>query len=377
MTPHRLILAFLYFFVVLVVLPIFCSDKIYSLHYQDDPKRNAEIDAVKREYRRNGVKEYLYHIQDNESLAFHKSKLSAPVYNLVIAMAHNSTPKEDLVLSQVVTEIDRNIRREQGYHSALIICNTTSAPDSELENLAQFYPVMSTDTTTIKGKKALDSEELLRRSFIGCIRQGLERTNNAQHVTVIRDLVVPYPGFLTVVNQVMNRRLSNKFVRGELMPSETPWLFLHLHEPVPFRHYDLSGSSFGEISMVTLSGAVIFCLVFRWLEGPQQTFVTQVTYAFYGALLFLTFALVLGRPYVSELRRVVVDFYRLYDPYEPVHFSAMSFPTRTLPELLDQMNSHRCSPYVPFHRAMNQMIATLDLPGYVISPSLVRYVSRT
>lgn len=375
MTPHRLILAFLYFFVVLVVLPIFCSNKIYSVHYQDDPKRNAEIDAVKREYRKNGIREYLLHIHHNESLAFHKSKLSAPVYNLVIVIAQNSTPKEDLVLSQVVTETDRNIRREQGYHSALVICNTTSAPDSELENLAQFYPVVSTNTTT-KSKKALDSEELLRRSFVGCIRQSLERTNT-QHVTVIRDLVVPYSGFLTVVNQVMNRRLSSRFVRGELMPSENPWLFLHLHEPVPFRHYDFSSSSCGEISLVTVSGAVIFCLVFRLLEGPHQTFVTQVTYACYGALLFLTFALVLGRPYVSELRRALADFYRLYDPYEPVHFSAMSFPITTLPKLLDQMSSHRCSPYVPFHRTMDQMVATLEMPGYVISPSLVRYVSRT
>ncbi|KAK3865126.1 hypothetical protein Pcinc_029241 [Petrolisthes cinctipes] len=301
-------------------------------------------------------------------------------------MAQNSThhkeEQDDLVLSQVVTEIDRNLRKEEIYHSALIICNTTPVPNtSELNNLAQLYPVISTDTTkTTKSKKAvLNAEELLKRNFIECVYKGVKRYhNNAQHVTVIRgDIIVPYPGFLNVVNQAINKRLSSKFMRGELMPSETSWLFLHLHEPVPFRHYDLTWSSFMEVLLLTVSGAVIFCLIFRWLEGPNQTSVTQVTYACYGALYFLTFTLVIGRPYVSELRRIGIDFYRLYDPYEPVHFSAVTFPTSSLSKLLVEMRRLRCSQYVPFHRVLDQMVSTLQLPGYVISPPLVRYVTKT
>ncbi|XP_042867862.1 uncharacterized protein LOC122259046 [Penaeus japonicus] len=375
MFTHRLLFPILYFFVVLIVLPIFTSDKVYSMFYQEDVAKNAEIDQMKLEFRKKGVEKYLKSIDERATLAYHEDKLSEPVDNLIIIFARK--PKhDDLLLSQLAAEVDRNIRKERFYRSAFFVCNVTRINFSELELLSGIYPVRQAKNTT--SWKLFNREEVIKHDFVECITHALAETE-AKHLTLIRDHVVPYSGFLQVLNRVIATRLNNTISRGELQQADSSWLFLHLQEPVPFRHYEFSLSCVYELFVISSIGGLLFFLVLWWVEDPrhQHLMSVRVTYIFYGILYFFTFALIIGRPYVSELRRFAPDFYRLYDPPEPVHFSAMSLPAASAAELVKHLNEVRCSVYVPFHRVLDHMVNTIELPGYVISPSLVKYVART
>lgn len=374
MTRHQIFLAFLYFVIVLIVLPFFCNEKVYSLYYQADDAKNNRTDLINNEHRKKGVREYLKQIDPKDSLTFHISKVSEPVDNLIVVMAKRPNKVEDLTLTQLVAEVDRNIRNQKLYRNAMLICNTTRLPFHELNHLAQFYPVrMAVNNTKWK---LFNSEEVKKHDFVECLKQGLTYVNS-RYITLIRDVVVPYSGFLGVVNHVINKRITSSLVQGELLKNDRPWLFLHLHEPVTFRQYHLSCECVREILLLTCSGALLFYLAFRWLEGPLQRSYVRVTYAMYGALYFFTFALVIGRPYVTELRRMAAELYRVYEPPKPIHFSAMVLPSNILPGLLAQLNLVSCSVYSPFHELLDHMVNTMELPGYVVSPSLVRYVSRT
>nr|XP_045599179.1 uncharacterized protein LOC123758684 [Procambarus clarkii]XP_045599180.1 uncharacterized protein LOC123758684 [Procambarus clarkii] len=373
MTRHQIFLAFLYFFVVLIVLPILCSEKVYSVYYQENVETNSYIDSINNEHRIEGVQEYLLRTDPKASLTFYESKLSGSVDNLVIVIAKKPAHEENLTLTQLVAEIDRNIRNQKFFRNAMLICNATRIPFPELEYLARFYPVRLVENTT--SWKLLNSEEVKKHDFVECARLGLNSVN-FKHVTLIRDVVIPYPGFLGVVNHMISNRLNSGIVRGELQETNTSWLFMHLHEPSPLRHYQFSGDSLREILLLTCSGALLFYVVFRWLEGPLQSSSSRVTYTIYGGLYFITFALFIGRPYISELRRVAADMYRVYDPPEPINFSAMALPKSSLHGLLAQLSLLRCSLYSPFHEVLDHMVNTLELPGYVISPSLVRYAAR-
>lgn len=375
MFTHRLLFPILYFFVVLIVLPIFTSDKVYSMFYQDDVPKNTEIEQMKLEFRKKGVQKYLRSLDAAATLEYHEDKLSESVDNLIIIFARR--PKhDDLLLSQLVAEVDRNIRREKFYKSAFFVCNVTRINFPELDLLSRIYPVRQAKNTT--SWKLFNREEVIKHDFVECITHALSETN-AKHLTLLRDHVVPYSGFLQVLNRVIMTRLNRTISRGELMPAYSSWLFLHLQEPVPFRHYEFSLSCVYELILISSFGGLLFLLVFWWVEEPRHHHLVSIrlTYIFYGVLYFLTFALIIGRPYVSELRRFAPEFYRLYDPPEPVHFSAMSLPTASAAKLVNSLADVRCSVYVPFHRVLDHMVNTIELPGYVISPSLVKYVART
>ncbi|XP_063846637.1 uncharacterized protein LOC135092225 [Scylla paramamosain] len=373
MTRYQLLLALLYFFVLLVILPVFCSDKIYSLFYQEDPLRNQEVEVVKREHRRRGVKEYLQETDEHESLSFHRSLFKEPLDNLIVVIAKQPQHEEDKLLSQSVTEVDRNIRFQRLYHNGLVICNASRTSFEELRQLSDFYPVVQAENTTTW--KLFNKEETIRHDFMDCIRQG-QRLAKFKYLTLIRDVMVPYSGFLETLNQLLNLRLTHETVRGELVERGTPWLFLHLHEPVPLRQYDLSGECLWELLLLAITGGLLFYTVFRYLEGPSLPVFMRITYTFYGALYFVTFAVVVGRPYITELRRFAACFYRVYDPPEPIHFSAITFPSSSLQPLLQQLSTLRCSLYSPFHEALDHMVNTLECPGFVASPSFVSYAVR-
>lgn len=375
MTSQPLMLSFCYFVLILVILPIFCSDKVYSVFYQGDRIRNEETDKMKMDYRKSGVLEYLRNLNPQESNGYHDTKLTDSVDNLVIVIAKHPSRKDDLVLSQLVTELDRNIRSERFHRNAMIICNASRIAFGELRTLSMFYPVRQAKNTT--SWKLFNKEEIIKHDFVDCISMGVNHTE-AKYITLIRDKMVPYSGFLESLNSVISSQVSCTFRRGELHRRETSWLLLHLHEPIHLRHYRFSLNCLKELFLIASVGSVTFYLVFRWLEGkqPSHSFPTA-SFIFFGALYFFTFAMIIGRPYVSELRRTVSALHRVYDPAEAVPFSALSMPISSVNELLLKLNSIHCSNYVPFHAVLDHMVNTMEKPSFVISPSLFRYVAST
>ncbi|CAL4117478.1 unnamed protein product [Meganyctiphanes norvegica] len=370
MTPHQILLAFLYFIILLVLLPIFSSNKVHSAYYQEKDKKEIKyIEKLKNDYRKDKVTEYLRITNQVESLQYHESNFKNNVDNLIIIIAKSPKDKEALILSQLAAEIDLSLREKDFLTSALVICNASRKDFNELEHLAEYYPVFQAYNTT--QWKLFNSEEIIKHDFVECIGHAINHTS-AKYITVIRDVILPYSNFLPALTHIIRTKLSRSFSQGELVESPS-WLYMHLHEPLTFRHFDLTIVCIVELFLITCIGALLFYFTFRLID-PNLPHSYRVTYCFYGALYFFTFSLVIGRPYINELRRLSYALYRVYDPPEPVHFSAMTLPSKNAAALRMHLTGIMCSSYVPFHEVLDHFVNTMELPAFVVSPSLFRYV---
>jgi len=370
MTPHQILLAFLYFFILLVLLPIFSSNKVHSAYYQEkDRKAIKDLEKTKNDFRKSRVSEFLRLTNQVESLQYHESQLKNNIDHLIVIIAKSPRDKEALILSQLAAEIGLSVRENDFLTNSMVICNASRTNFEELDHLSEYYPVLQASNTT--KWKLFNSEEVKKHDFVECLGHALNRTS-AKYVTIIRDVILPYSNFLPALTHIIRTKLSRSFSKGELVESPE-WLYLHLHEPQTFMHYELSVTCIYELFMITCTGIILFYYTFRLCDPdlPRQYI---VTYCFYGALYFLTFSLVIGRPYVNELRRLSYALYRVYDPPEPVQFSAMTLPSKNAAALRTHLTGIMCSAYVPFHEVLDHSVNTLELPAFVVSPSLFRYV---
>jgi len=370
MTPHQILLALLYLTILIFLLPIFSSNKVHSAYYQEKDKKTTQYtEKIKNDYRRGVVTEYLRITNQAESLQYHESRLKNNIDNLIIIIAKAPRDKEALILSQLAAEIDLSLRENDFFTNAMVICNASRTDFNELEHLSEYYPVVQFYNTT--KWKLFNSEEVIKHDFVECLGHALNQTS-AKYVTVIRDVILPYSNFLPALTHIIRTKLSRSISQGELV-QRPDWLYMHLHEPLTFRHYDFTVDCICELFVITCCGILVFYCIFR-LCDPNLPYNYRVTYCFYGALYFLTFSLVIGRPYINELRRFSYALYRVYDPPEPVHFSAMTLPSKNAESLRIHLTGIMCSSYVPFHEVLDHSVNTMELPAFVVSPSLFKYV---
>ncbi|KAF2359369.1 hypothetical protein FHG87_009877, partial [Trinorchestia longiramus] len=154
-------------------------------------------------------------------------------------------------------------------------------------------------------------------------------------------------------------KFLHKMSCGEWVPNLNQWLFLHLQEPVKLRAYHYDSTSFRELLIISLLGATLFHVTFKLLD-PHLSSRSVVFTVLYGGSFFLTFALCLGRPYTTELRRIIPALYRTYDPPEALHFSALTLPSSSFGKIEPLLQSTRCSQYVGFHRVLDSLINSLE-----------------
>ena len=374
MNHQTLALAFVYFFVILVLIPAFCGDKVFSLYYHGDSEINLSIEKVKNKHRLARVDEYFKELNPSVSLLYHETKINNNLENLIVILAKKQNNDYN-VLSQLVTELDKNIQEDVDHKTGMMICNISRSSYQELDYVSMFYPVKQGRNST--SWKLFNPEEIIKHDFVECLSLAVN-TTSAKYITIISDRVVPYANFLYNLNHIIHTKLENYMYFGELYPKQNePWLFLHLQEPVVFRKYTWSWTCLYELFMITVIGGVVFYLIFTLMDpiGQYSPSHNRLVITLFGALFFFTLALIIGRPYITELRRNAASLFRIYEAPEPVHFSGLNMPYTSAVMLVEHLSHLRCSVYVPFHEVLDQSINTLERPAYVVSPSLLRFVS--
>ncbi|XP_076063101.1 GPI-N-acetylgalactosamine transferase PGAP4-like isoform X1 [Oratosquilla oratoria] len=373
MTPYSIFLIFLYFIVLVFLLPALSGGKIYSLYNYRSDIENRIIEDTKQEFRKVGSIHHLGNLSMEESIYYHEQQLKGTVDHLIVVLAKSPRNEKHHVLTQLATEVDANVRSvsvSKGMSSGMFICNTSQHEFTELDILSRYYPVLTTSNNA--SSKHFNKEDIKRRDFLGCL--GLAReVSVARYMTIIWDVVVPYPGFLRTLGALLSTRINCSIRRGELVPVNKDWLYLSLHEPVASRGFGSNLASFHELIVMALFGMILFYLIFLVLE-PGQTSSTRVLYCFYGILYFITLSLIIGRPYLTELRRLSPTLFRVYQQQEPTYVSAITVPTANSRELTGLLQQTRCSSYSPFHHVLDRISNTLEKRILLVSPSLVRYV---
>lgn len=377
MNNHRLILIACYLILVFIVFPTSNRNHVFSLLSSMNLKENSLIEEVKSSHRLEHSKQQLNDLDPSSTLHLHKERLTTShLDHLFVIMARNvqqKRPSRAHYLLPLTMHLHDVVTGDNS--TGMIVCDTTTHLNEIFHNLTNYFP-------TYKIRNEMSSNELinytnenniLKRSFSNCLKGAIENTNYPRILTIFNENVLPYHYFARDIRELIRTRLDKKISSGEFIVNDDKWLFLHLQEPIQLRLFQCDYESFRELVIVAIIGALTFYLIFRVLE-PQMSSSSVLFNALYGAIFFLTFAFCLGRPYLSEIRRNMSALYRIYDPPEPVGFSALTLPTSSYYLMEPQLRTISCSDYVGFHNVLDSLINTLEIPGYIVSPSLVRYV---
>ncbi|KAL7632234.1 UNVERIFIED_CONTAM: hypothetical protein RMT77_017450 [Armadillidium vulgare] len=376
MNSLLLILLYIYFAVVLIFLPSMCKSRVLSPLNTLSMKENVEIEEYKNQYRKQYAKEYIHNL--NVSNKYFKY---VNIYNkhmdhlFIIIPSHrlnSSSGKETLALTQLVTEIDKNIKEEKSMKADFFICDQSEKTD-ELKNLEKFFPSISES----KIKKYNNIEDFYRSSFVNCVQIALEKLKaKPNYVTIIRESLLPYSNFLSKLHFLIERKIENSIFRGELQPTNNDWLFLHLHEPIPFRYYGLNWCSIREIFIILITGGAIFYLFGNALNINKYSKASTPIFCMFGSVLLITLAFGIGRPYIIEIRRSFNAMQTFYAQPSPVFVSAVTLPAAGASIMVEYLQRLTCSQYVPFSDVWDHSVSTLGKEGYIASPSLMRYIAN-
>ncbi|XP_047735533.1 uncharacterized protein LOC125177588 [Hyalella azteca] len=376
MNNHIVLLSTLYLIIVGFVLPYLLRERIFSMFFELNDLENELLEDTKFHHRQKHSMAYLQALEPGKTLPLYDARLrSGNISHLIIALVRDPDHRRG---SQYLTQLAVGLHEASvdDNHTGIFFCNGTSEENPYLTKVAQHFPVYDVPKSNSEDKLSFSSkrENKLKTAFLECVRLGLNQTNSAPLlVTVFNDNVLPLPHFSQDIKKIVRHKLSHRMSCGELIPRSDQWLFLHLQEPVGLRSYRYDTESLRELLLISLTGAVVFHVIFKVLDPHLSSRSVLFTFI-YGGSLFLTFALCMGRPYTTELRRVTPALYRTYDPPEALHFSALTLPSSSFGMIEPLLRTIKCSQYVGFHRVLDSLINSLEIPGYVVSPSLVQYV---
>lgn len=342
------------------------------------PEVNTLIEEVKSSYRLNHSRDLLTALDPRMSMAFHNARLSSgDVEHLLVILVRNvdqMQPSRAQYLLPLTTYLHEMVARDTD--TGMFLCDTTTHYNPILQNLTTYFPSYQIENTDYVQNKLMNytsDNNRLKNSFINCLKLASEITTSPKVFTVFNENILPYEYFRRDIKGIIKNKLDNKLLSGEYVPNRDKWLFLHLQEPANFRVYHCDFASFLELFIIAAIGSLIFHAIYQLIDN-QMSSSNVVFTLMYGGVFFLTCALSLGRPYVAELRRYACSLYKVYDPPEAVHFSALTVSSSSYERMEPHLRTISCSDYVGFHEVLDSMINTLEIPGYVISPSLVRYV---
>jgi len=378
MNNHRVILIVCYLVLFVIVLPLACRYKVFSVYSILDSKSSHALETHKSFYRSQRSK-YFMKINDQKLIRrLHDNRLLMRNLDhllvILIGVQNNEEGRTENGgnLYPLSEQLHRLVERDGG--AGLFICDASNTTSAVLNDMYKFFPSNQVEIPYIDEPGVyFNKENKLKLAFKYCLKMVSKLVNDSTLITVFNDNVMPYKYFETDFRNIVKFKLDNRFSNGDYIPNPNRWLFLHLREPIHLRFFRLEGEALKEFCMIAVSGSVVFFIIFNYLD-PRMSSGNCCFNIIFGAVFFLTFAICLGRPYLTELRRLGSNLYRVYDPQEAVDFSALSLKASTFKLIDPFLTNVTCTPYYPFSKLLDNMINTLQLPGYVVSPSLVRYV---
>ena len=372
-------LIFIYFVWLLIFGPLFYSGKVHSIFNTMDAHDNRAIEMMANTQRKQKIKLKL-DLLNHSMKIYHQNKLGnhSNDHVVIIIATKEASTSGKYSLSQLVMQMDQAMREDP--KSAMIICDQTEVHSEEMRVLLQLFPVHKPTSVSKSSSKRRNQQETKKNNFVQCIRS-VERVieYHPKYLTVLYDTIVPYDNFIRNLRQALDYKIESKILRGERVKlTQYPWMYLLLQEPHDLRGFSMDGSSFVELLVVSCTGAFVFYLYAVYCEtrfySSRTALNVTVIFCIFGAIFFLTCALVMGRPYLTEFRRHFPSLQRIYELTNPVEISAVIMNSTNAMEIVKELDKSMCSNYFTFAHTWHHLTNAFDIPGYILSPSLVRYV---
>ena len=353
---HRVVLIGYYLVFFVIFLPFFW--------------RVNRIDESRGIVARENKQKEKWKLNLTSTQSFHKARLlSENLRHLFIITIDSKVHNYNSNLYKLIGDLHDIVSLDD--QLGLFICDNSVTFDRNISNIYKYFPVskISIDARN-KLPNFFNRENLLKLSFINCVKKAMTTTNKPIFYTIFNEDILPRKQFLQNLNYVIESKLNSRIESGEPVRQDRKWLFLHLLDTSQSYGLICDMESLAIILIIAIIGSTCFYYIFKYLD-PQMSSGNACFNVCYGALFYVTLALYTSKPCLSELKRMYPSLHRVYVPPKPMHFSALTLQRWSMDLMEPILASVTCSDYMEFYRLLDSVSNSLEIPSYVVYPSLV------
>ena len=357
-----------------VVLPLVCSDWSYSVYYMSSASRSElEQKAMKVNARHaTKAKDYLWHLNPSDAKELNKGKQGIDLAIGIVTVPRKIRAQKLEYLTQTFVKLYQNIQQDSGskFHKMLLVCNVFAGPGNhtEAQSLSSFVRVSERFPVNDPGAVIMDRFNKEKDDYAYCIDELLKF--QPQYVLIVEDDALPYPNIFEVLKTILHH-LKNDPLDGRALRRTKDWAYLKLYYPERWKGYSFEVIPLIELTGLGLIGGTVF--VFCGFLFRRSTHSSTFVQFSSGFLYFVLVAVMIGRPYLIEWRRITKYTYTLV-PAPDCCSPTILYAADKAKQLSDHLKMLRCSATFPLDAAIDNFSRSKRYNKYLIEPNLVQHI---
>ncbi|XP_002735940.1 GPI-N-acetylgalactosamine transferase PGAP4-like [Saccoglossus kowalevskii] len=375
--------AFLYGIVFIIVLPYLCYDFPFSNYYR---LLRRDVDGLVHSYigRRNeaAYKAHQYFSDSGDKLRrMFQSEKESPwlAVGIITIKRHVKDKQYRSFKPQFVLEVAARVSQvlekyPQRNNVVLRICNVESNPDDNTEALfiSHYIPTFFKPVTVAFN----NTYEKEKRDYMFCLRE-MSRLG-PKYILLLEDDALIDWNFFSILREVMESKIENRYRRGELQSLEVANLGqVKLYFPEKVDGYSWDRACIVELFSVGCVGGMIIACLYEACSSPlrhrARTLVAILSFTFVVMAAFS-----IGRPHMLSFRRFSSVLHFL-GPGPSCCTPAVLYPMHSATVVLDRFDSplsQTSSSRAPLDLLISVHLGIMyRFDNYRIFPNLVEHLS--
>ena len=363
-----------------IVLPSICSDWAYSKYYFSGwPRSQMEQRAAElNNHYVAKAHEYIENLSANNSLHFHKQLRSKEGVDLaigIVTIPRFHQPYKLDYLTQTFVRLDQSLNQdlENFEKKVLFMCNTFPGPGNhtELQLLTSLVSVNSRYPKYNATAAIMDRFEKEKQDYSYCIDVAL--TYKPKYVLIVEDDTLARDNIFEILHYALMNLVENKFSGGDLNHNTEEWAYLKLFYPDRWKGYAFEIPRLLELIAIGSIGGPLFVLIGFKCSRKESMVCPTLIYFVVGSVYFILVALMIGRPYLIEWRRISKYTYTVV-PAPDCCSPAILYAADRAKKLSAYLKTVKCESKYPIDFAMDKFAKIYNYKKYLIEPNLMQHI---
>lgn len=377
----------LWLFTFGLVLPLMAQKWVFSpfFHNSNDFRSRASkfVDKMNAE-RYNQTNDYLQKINPEINKNLHTTNLvNAEIVAVIITKkreicSYRGFDCEPHYLQQVIAALDEDSKsfassRREGI-VPIVICNVDKNSQEQLDftHISGHFPVILRYTNESSNNKSYSSRTQESLDYAFCL-ESILKLSSPKYLLVLEDDAMSFKGIFEKIFYILENNIEQKMLRGNLAKTDR-WGWIKLYYPELWAGFGFEERKIIELVTIATFGAGVFYLIVLVLIKPKPQLSFIFLFSFTGAVYLLVLVLVTTRQTLLEMRRLHSFFFQI-SPDLGCCTPAVLYSTKWIPEIVQYLQSSQCRRcHLGVDLALNDFREQINLPCYLIEPSLVRHI---
>ncbi|KAK2166443.1 hypothetical protein LSH36_39g11022 [Paralvinella palmiformis] len=367
-------MASVYLLTFFVILPRTCRHLPYSVYFEESLAAQLQTAIHQHQQRVDSETDYFVKMSRQHRHEYTNRLMNNTNEVIVVVVTSQRTVANvgSGYLTQVMAAFDRILRSGNDFRHgvAIFMCNIDGGRRGHEEALwlADYFPMISRFPDSDARTVSIQNPEKQREDYIFCLNATLRYA--AKYVLMVEDDAVPKHDFFSVMDHVLDQKISRIWRRGELVANEE-WAYVKFYYPDRWRSYGSDIMTTLEVAATGLLGgaATLWLTLFTSSRFPFH--VDSIAVFISASIYFGLISVLIGRPHVQQWRRISPDLYTAVSAPECCIPSVL-YPKSVIGELIGHLTAATCRSD-PVDIVIDRYFARKSYARYLIEPNLFKH----